>query len=177
MYKFLKKPTFFLLSIFFFSICVQSQSIEPASKAKRPSFMYKPELVRRSAKYEEKLRAANTRDELESVARQWEYSLMLRMLGPHQGIRLERLRAELDDVFERQNQTLSVLDPNKYDQTTLVQEEMNQNEKQVPEISLKPDINAVGNPDEKGYEWITSEDGRNWYRTQGSNEEWAEFSN
>ena len=47
----------------------------------------------RTAKYEEKLRAANTRDELESVARQWEYSLMLRMLGPHQGIRLERLRA------------------------------------------------------------------------------------
>ncbi len=55
MYKYLKKPTFFLISIFFFSICVQSQSFEPASKAKRPSFMYKPELVRRSAKYEEKL--------------------------------------------------------------------------------------------------------------------------
>ena len=55
MYKYLKKPTFFLISIFFFSICVQSQSIEPASKAKRPSFMYKPEMVRRSAKYEQKL--------------------------------------------------------------------------------------------------------------------------
>ena len=55
MYKYLKKPTFFLISIFFFLICVQSQSIEPASKAKRPSFMYKPELVRRSAKYEQKL--------------------------------------------------------------------------------------------------------------------------
>ena len=55
MYKYLKKPTFFLISIFFFSICVQSQSFEPASKAKRPSFMYKPELVRRSAKYEQKI--------------------------------------------------------------------------------------------------------------------------
>ena len=55
MYKYLKKPTFFLISIFFFSICAQSQSFEPASKAKRPSFMYKPELVRRSAKYEQKL--------------------------------------------------------------------------------------------------------------------------
>ena len=131
----------------------------------------------RTAKYEEKLRAANTRDELESVARQWEYSLMLRMLGPHQGIRLERLRAELDDVFERQNQTLSVLDTNEFDQTTLVQDEMNQNEKQVPEISLKPDIDAVGNPDEKGYEWITLEDGKNWYRTQGSKDDWVEFSN
>ena len=55
MYKYLKKPTFFLISIFFFSICAQSQSFEPASKAKRPSFMYKPELVRRSAKYEQRL--------------------------------------------------------------------------------------------------------------------------
>ena len=55
MYKYLKKPTFFLISIFFFSICAQSQSFEPASKAKRPSFMYKPVLVRRSAKYEQKL--------------------------------------------------------------------------------------------------------------------------
>ena len=55
MYKYLKKPTFFLISIFFFSICAQSQSFEPASKAKRPSFMYKPELVRRSAKYEQKI--------------------------------------------------------------------------------------------------------------------------
>jgi hypothetical protein len=131
----------------------------------------------RTAKYEEKLRAANTRDELESVARQWEYSLMLRMLGPHQGIRLERLRAELDDVFERQNQTLSSLEQSEYNQTQLVQEEMNQNEKQIPEINLKPDINTVGNPDENGYEWITSEDGKNWYRTQGSKDDWVEFSN
>ena len=131
----------------------------------------------RTAKYEEKLRTANTRDELEGVARQWEYSLMLRMLGPHQGIRLERLRAELDDVFERQNQTLSSLEQSEYNQTQLVQEEMNQNEKQVPEINLKPDIAAVGNPDEKGYEWITSEDGKNWYRAQGSKDDWVEFSN
>ena len=131
----------------------------------------------RTAKYEEKLRAANNRDELEGVARQWEYSLMLRMLGPHQGIRLERLRAELDDVFERQNQTLFSLEQNEYNQTQLVQDEMNQNEKEVPEINLKPDIDAVGNPDEKGYEWVTSEDGKNWYRAQGSKDDWVEFSN
>ena len=131
----------------------------------------------RTAKYEEKLRAATTRDELESVARQWEYSLMLRMLGPHQGIRLERLRAELDDVFERQNQTLSSLEQSEYNQTQLVQNEMNQNEKEVPEINLKPDIDAVGNPDENGYEWIASEDGANFYRTIGSGDEWIKFEN
>ena len=42
---------------------------------------------------------------------------------------------------------------------------------------MKPEIDAVGNPDERGYEWITSEDGKNWYRTQGSKDDWVEFSN
>ena len=54
----------------------------------------------RCARYEEQLNEANSREELEQVALRWEYSLMLRLLGPHQGIRLERLRSELDDKFE-----------------------------------------------------------------------------
>jgi hypothetical protein len=35
----------------------------------------------------------------------------------------------------------------------------------------------LGNSDEKGYEWIASEDGKNWYRTQGTKDDWVEFSN
>ena len=31
--------------------------------------------------------------------------------------------------------------------------------------------------DENGYEWYTSNDGKNWYRKQGSTDEWIEFSN
>ena len=31
--------------------------------------------------------------------------------------------------------------------------------------------------DENGYEWYTSDDGKNWYRKQGSTDEWIEFSN
>ena len=91
----------------------------------------------RTARYEEKLRSANSRDELEQVARQWEYSLMLRMLGPHQGIRLERLRAELDDKFEAMNQTLSSIDSHDFDQTQMVVEEMNDSEKQFPKMLLQ----------------------------------------
>ena len=53
----------------------------------------------RCTRYEEKLKGAETRDEIAQIALQWEYSLMLRMLGPHQGIRLERLRVELDDAL------------------------------------------------------------------------------
>ena len=55
----------------------------------------------RCSRYEEKLKGAETREEIEQIALQWEYSLMLRMLGPHQGIRLERLRAELDDALAK----------------------------------------------------------------------------
>jgi len=40
-----------------------------------------------------------------------------------------------------------------------------------------PEIDAVGNPDEEGYEWITSEDGANYYRTIGSSDEWVKFEN
>ena len=62
----------------------------------------------------------------------------------NQGIRLERLRAELDDVFERQNQTLSSLEKNEFNQTQLVQDAL-KNEKQVPEIGPQTSI-PVGNP-------------------------------
>jgi hypothetical protein len=70
------------------------------------------------------LTEARSRDELEQVALKWEYSLMLRLLGPHQGIRLERIRSELDDVFEKYED--SMVYPGE-DQTQLV-------EKVIPEI-------------------------------------------
>ena len=34
----------------------------------------------------------------------------------------------------------------------------------------------LGNSDEKEYEWISSEDGKNWYRTQDTRDDWVEFS-
>ena len=135
----------------------------------------------RSAKYEGLLREAQTRDELEDVARLWEYSLMLRMLGPHQGIRLERLRAELDDRFEAQNQTLSSIEPEHHDQTQMVEQAMQvttvqEEAKLLPSIeSTQPDITAQGNPDGKGYEWYTDGQETSWYRNEDSNSEWQRF--
>jgi len=130
----------------------------------------------RSAKYEGLLREAQTRDELEDVARMWEYSLMLRMLGPHQGIRLERLRAELDDVFEGQNQKLSSLGPQEHNHTQIVEQAMQIDHKPLPSIeSALPNINAQGNPDGKGYEWHSDAQGTSWYRNEGSNSEWQIF--
>ena len=130
----------------------------------------------RTAKYEGLLREAQTRDELEGVARKWEYSLMLRMLGPHQGIRLERLRAELDDVFEAQNQKLSSIEPQEHDQTQMVEQAMQVEQKSLPSIeSTQPEITAQGNPDGKGYEWYTDDQETSWYRNEGSNSEWQRF--
>jgi alpha-tubulin suppressor-like RCC1 family protein len=130
----------------------------------------------RTAKYETRLREANTRDELEGVARQWEYSLMLRLLGPHQGIRLERLRAELDDRYEAQNQRLSSIEPEPHDQTEMVEQAMNVDEKSVPAIQPdKPAANLSGVADGKGYEWITQDDGIAWFRIENSDSEWELF--
>jgi len=79
---------------------------------------------KRCQKYEVLLKECRSREELEQVALRWEYSLMLRMLGPHQGIRLERLRSELDDVFEKHEMMFEVTGE---DQTAYV-------EKEIPEI-------------------------------------------
>ena len=130
----------------------------------------------RTAKYEGLLREAQSRDELEDVARKWEYSLMLRMLGPHQGIRLERLRAELDDRFEAQNQTLSSIEPDQHDHTQMVEQAMQVEQKSLPSIeSAQPEITVQGNPDGKGYEWYTDGQETSWYRNEGSNSEWQRF--
>ena len=55
----------------------------------------------RAKRFETSLKGATQRDELEEIASAYERAVMLRMLGPHQAIRLERLRTELDDVLEQ----------------------------------------------------------------------------
>ena len=125
----------------------------------------------RCARYEELLKEATSRDELEQVALRWEYSLMLRMLGPHQGIRLERLRAELDDKFE--NATYDE-DDIGFDQTSIVENEG----KDIPPINESftgpTKETAATSTDESGYEWFKQGE-ENWYRPAGSEDEWFKF--
>ena len=64
----------------------------------------------RAKRFEDELKNAKAREELESIAFSYERAVMMRMLGPHQAIRLERLRTELDDELEsaeRQSDNLS----------------------------------------------------------------------
>ena len=130
---------------------------------------------KRCARYEEQLEEAQSRDELEQVALKWEYSLMLRLLGPHQGIRLERIRSELDDKFENAENLMAAeeFEPmTEVDQTPIVEAQ----QKVIPEIGSGPSISAEADQiDENGYSWLMHE-GKQWYRTN-SESHWFEFEN
>ena len=126
---------------------------------------------KRTARFEERLRNATSRDQLEEIALDSEYALMLRLIGPHQGIRLERLRVELDDMFEAKNQQLSSMESMPENQTHLVEEDMLK--------SRELDVNQEATPSKEidadtlfdGYEWLTM-DGIQYYRKPDSNDEW-----
>ena len=88
---------------------------------------------------------------------------MLRLIGPHQGIRLERLRAELDDEFEKQESEI-------FDQ------------KELPEIDQtnlleinSPSRDMEGVIDGDGYHWLDY-NGIQFYRSSYE-EDWIEWSN
>jgi len=119
----------------------------------------------RCNRYEDAINSCESREELESVAEKWEFSLMLRLLGPHQGIRLERLRAEVDDKLE-QEMADSTLPQEKI---PIVAVEESQN-KIVPDIDSEAD--QVG---DDGYEWITHSDGDKWYRVAQSGSDWQKY--
>ena len=128
---------------------------------------------KRCARFEEDLSKAESRQELEEIALRWEFSLMLRLLGPHQGIRLERIRSELDDEFENaENMMISqgITPMTAIDQTPLVEEFSKETPEEfaTPKRTAKPD-----QTDEFGYQWI-KHNGEDWYR--GSNdEEWSKL--
>ena len=145
------------------------------------------------------LNESRSRDELEQVALKWEYSLMLRLIGPHQGIRLERLRAELDDQFEKYETTFEYAGE---DQTQLVekaipeihstvetvtpvamtpipevevppiQEQVAYSEPIAPLAAEGPTASTPGTVGNDGYEWLTHND-HNYYRLANTGAEWT----
>jgi len=144
----------------------------------------------RCSRYEMMLNECSSRHELEQVALKWEYSLMLRLLGPHQGIRLERLRSELDDEFEKQEIPHAY---GNYDQTNYLEKEvpsindygsqptfqqpqsdyLSQNSMYAPSI-LTPSASEPADNVMNGYEWITR-DGVMYYRIQNTSSEWTRY--
>ena len=124
-------------------------------------------LVTRNARteaYEERMRNAKSREELEDVATEYERALMIRLIGPHQGIRLERVRAELDDEIELGEVALTGED----DDLGPVVTTPDQTDYTEEELGLQPPEDAEIIVDEKGYEWVDQGDDK-WYRHQGEN--------
>ena len=122
-------------------------------------------LVTRNARteaFEERMRSAKTREELEEVATEYERSLMIRLIGPHQGIRLERVRAELDDEIEMSEATLT----GEADDLGPVVTTPDQTDYTEEELGLQPPEEAEIIVDEKGYEWIDKGEEK-WYRHSG----------
>lgn len=77
--------------------------------------------------------------------------------------------------IKKQLEEISKSEPDTHNSTNT--EIPSQNEVSGSEINDKPNTDAIGNPDGNGYEWINTENGKNWYRTQGSKDDWIEFSN
>ncbi|RZD49312.1 MAG: hypothetical protein CXT67_10125 [Methanobacteriota archaeon] len=151
---------------------------------------------RRCLGFEVMLDEARTKQELEDIALKAEYALMLRLLGPHQGIRLERLRAELDDALDGEGMQF---DEN---QTDMVDQELDQMDirDEMPEIELAdnpkgppasivaegmtsgkntseaepPSPNAVGIVGQDGYEWL-QQGGATWHRAANSGSDWEQW--
>ena len=88
---------------------------------------------------------------------------MIRLIGPHQGIRLERVRAELDDEIEMGEAELT----GEEDDLGPVVTSPDQTEYTEEELGMQPPEDAEIINDGKGYEWVNYGDEK-WYRTTDS---------
>ena len=135
----------------------------------------------RSSRFEELLKEAPSREALAAIARSYELSLMLRLIGPHQGIRLERMRAELDDSLEsRLAATLAYGDGSASGTASGASVGKTRDgdigASIAGEVSLmpqQPDISEVGVISSDGYEWIKRHDGASWYRVPNRGLAWS----
>ena len=151
---------------------------------------------RRCLEFEVMLSEARTKQELEDIALKAEHALMIRLLGPHQGIRLERLRAELDDALDGEGMNFNE------NQTDMVEQELKQMDlhEEIPEREFAdypagppasivaegmtsgknnseatpPSLNAVGIVDQDDYEWL-QQGGATWYRATNSGSDWEQW--
>jgi hypothetical protein len=116
----------------------------------------------RSLRFENRMKESKNKDELEKVSRKIELCLTVRLLGVNQGIRLDKLRTELEEKFASSEMELEV-----------------GNDKAIPVIQNSSSHPSSSTPAEQvdgnGYEWITHDDGSKWYRVAKSRSEWIKF--
>ncbi|MEC7167798.1 MAG: Ig domain-containing protein, partial [Candidatus Thermoplasmatota archaeon] len=116
----------------------------------------------RAVKFENLMKETKDREELEKVSRKVELCLTVRLLGVNQGIRLDKLRTELEEKFRSTEVGLKA-----------------ESDKIVPEILGTPSkpspSTSAEQIDDNGYEWLTHNDGSKWYRVAKSESEWFKF--
>jgi hypothetical protein len=104
---------------------------------------------------------------------------MWKMLGPHQGLRLERMRTEIErDKFAEQLKSIPEINTSATPTVAAASETpspapttTNPEEEAAP-----PDASVEAQKtDENGYEWYTGPDGSNFYRPTGSGDAWQRF--
>jgi len=146
----------------------------------------------RSRRFEERLKAVQNHDELEDIANDWERSLKFRLLGPHQGIRLERLRIEIENSLNAQdsfNTHMPMMDADLgIDQTGYVDSAtsyagVNTGLESATDIApvygtpTEPPMSAKG-VIKDGYEYLEWSEGSTqqwWYRAIGTGEGWKKW--
>ena len=138
----------------------------------------------RADRFETQLMAARSKKELEEIALSSEYALMIRLLGAHQGIRLERLRAELDDAIEQglplpgeENEENMSGEPDTSDvpsspPAAIIAEGMASGSPDESVDAPQPDMVGIVGPD--GYEWL-QRGGATWYRPGNTSLDWARW--
>ena len=136
--------------------------------------------TQRGRKFEDMLNNAGSIEELNLIAADYESSLMWKMLGPHQGLRLERMRTEIErDKFAEQmksipeiNTTTAPAEPEVSEGAPTLGTTTSEPSDDVapPDASVK-----AQKTDENGYEWYSGPDGSNFYRPTGSGDAWKRY--
>ncbi len=109
----------------------------------------------RTRRFEDRLFTARSEEELADISQAYEWSLMWRMIGPHQALRLERIRSNLEVKFSQVPKIVPDIDQSDMMEAT------------TPESSLSGIIAT------DGYEWL-EHSGYDWYR-EYSHEEWTRW--
>jgi hypothetical protein len=133
----------------------------------------------RGRRFEADLNDATSLQDLNRIAAGYESALMWKMLGPHQGLRLERIRTELErDKFAAEMKALPEI---KEDVSPPSEPPAAPPTDVAPSADAGASSEAPGpstkaqKTDEKGYEWYTTEDGTNYYRLTNSGAVWQRF--
>jgi hypothetical protein len=147
---------------------------------------------KRARGFQDDIEMAKSREEIAEVAERYEKALMLRLIGPHHGMRLERIRAETDDKleeaerrfrykmeeqqeqFEEKTEAEKAQFYDKVDQTPLVEqaEELTEDEDEDSGDEIIPQIDTEPTQvDDDGCQWYYDEHERYWWRID-SQDEW-----